>query len=97
MGVGSKAKLRTRHDPAAMHALLCALRAPRGTLAVLERPQARAGNGLVASFQSGCGLGLWWGLLTAHGFSVRLVAPRAWKAWYKLVVRARCAAADVAG
>ena len=72
-----------------MHALLCSLRAPRGTLAVLERPHARAGVGTSSAFQSGCGLGLWWGLLTAHGFTVRLALPRAWKTSYGLVVRAR--------
>ena len=77
--------MRLRHDPSAMSALLRSLRAPAGTLAVLERPHARAGVGTSAAFQSGCGLGLWWGLLTAHGFTVRLALPRAWKASYGLV------------
>jgi hypothetical protein len=90
MGSGAKARLRLRHDPARMCALLASLRAPRGTVAVLERPHARSTNGTSAAFQSGCGLGLWWGLLTAQGFTVRLVLPRAWKATYNLVVRTGC-------
>jgi len=81
VGVGAKARLRLRHDPAAMSELLASLALPRGTLALLERPHARHGVATInTAFQSGCGLGLWWGLLTAHGFNVRLLLPGRWKA-----------------
>jgi hypothetical protein len=85
VGAGSKARARLRHDPQRIDALLRSLRAPAGTLAVLERPHARAGVGSSSAFHSGCGLGLWWGLLTAQGFTVRLALPRAWKQHYSLV------------
>ena len=81
VGVGAKARMRLRHDPAAMSELLARLALPRGTLALLERPHARHGVATInTAFQSGCGLGLWWGLLTAHGFNVRLLLPGRWKA-----------------
>lgn len=81
VGVGAKATLRLRHDPAAMSALLSSLALPRGTLVLLERPHARHGVATInTAFQSGCGLGLWWGLLIAHGFCVRLLLPGRWKA-----------------
>ena len=86
-GSGAKARSRLRHDPLRIDALLRSLRAPPGTLAVLERPHARARDGSSAAFYSGCGLGLWWGLLTAQGFTVRLALPRAWKQHYSLVGR----------
>jgi len=86
-GAGSKARARTRHDPQRIDALLRSVRAPPGTLAVLERPHARAGMGTSGAFHSGCGLGMWWGLLTAQGFTVRLALPRAWKMRYSLVGR----------
>ena len=86
-GSGSKARSRLRHDPQRIDALLRSLRAPPGTLAVLERPHARARDGSSAAFYSGCGLGLWWGLLTAQGFTVRLALPRTWKQHYSLVGR----------
>ena len=74
-----------RHAPGAMSALLASLNAPPGTLAMLERPTARFGNSLQSAFQSGAGLGLWWGVLTAHGFTVRLTSPQAWKRGYDLL------------
>ena len=86
-GTGAKARSRLRHDPLLIDALLRSLRAPPGTLAVLERPHARARDGSSAAFHSGCGLGLWWGLLTAQGFTVRLALPRTWKQHYSLVGR----------
>lgn len=87
VGAGLKARLRLRHDPVAMSALLTALAPPPGTLVVLERPHARQGVGVSGAFQSGCGLGLWWGVLAAHGVTVRTTSPAAWKRFYKLVVR----------
>lgn len=85
VGSGAKARSRRRHDPLAMSALLASLDAPPGTLALLERPHARAGVGTSSAFQSGTGFGLWLGLLTAHGLTVRLVLPRVWKETYGLV------------
>ena len=74
-----------RHNPEAMAALVASLQAPRGTVAVLERATARLGNSLQSSFQSGVGLGLWWGVLSSAGFAVRLTLPQAWKKEYGLL------------
>jgi hypothetical protein len=73
-----------RHSPEGMAALVASLQAPRGTVAVLERATARLGNSLQSSFQSGLGFGLWWGVLSSAGFTVRLTLPQAWKKEYGL-------------
>ena len=73
-----------RHSPEGMAALVASLQAPRGTVAVLERATARLGNSLQSSFQSGLGFGLWWGVLSSAGFTVRLALPQAWKREYGL-------------
>jgi hypothetical protein len=85
VGSGAAARDRRRHDPGQMHGLLTSLALPAGTLALLERPHARHGVGTNSAFQSGCGLGLWWGLLQAHGCDVRLVLPARWKRALQLV------------
>lgn len=85
VGARDKARLRARHDPPAMRALLLSLPLPPGSPAALERPHARAGMGSSAGFASGVGLGLWWALLLSSNAAVALILPRNWKAPLNLV------------
>ena len=71
---------RREYDAAAMANCLVELHALFGVeLVVIEKQQARPGNGVSSMFSLGFGTGLWHGVVAALGIPMQVVHPKTWQ------------------
>lgn len=77
---------RREYDVAAMRVLIA------GTIdgtavphVAIERQGARPGQGVVSTFRTGLGFGLWWGIVAGAALPYSLVIPGPWKRYFGLI------------
>lgn len=70
---------KTAYDVPGMAALLRPYTGQPGVYVVLEQAQGRPGQGIVSTFSTGWGFGLWQGIVTTLDLPLTLVRPATWK------------------
>jgi len=78
-------KVRHEYDVLQMLKLLVFHKTRGVELVVLERGGTRPGQHAMAVFNTGYGVGLWYGLLSAVQLPIRWVAPQVWKRHHGLL------------
>jgi len=86
--VSIRKRTRRDYDVPGMWRLVCAAMSPSAVqvaLVALEHQGPRPKEGVVSSFRTGLGFGLWRGLISAAQLPLGIVAPISWRREYGLV------------